>query len=261
MIFPSSLRRCLAILSMSVLSLTAAPPEPITDADKQALQADSISVAAPAAVITAEAKAKLESELAESAKVSQAATTFLAQADLPAIPPPAIAPATRPLDVKPGPETAVINSEGGMYFDPVERVAVYFKNVTVRHPDYNLSGANELKIYFEKKPTKSEPDKSGSQGDFKAQVGKMQRIIATGAVLLEQTRSDSGKELIKASGATLSYDLQADKITISGGFPWVLQGANYMRAKEANLVLRISPKAGSYRGEGHWEMGGDLPKN
>jgi hypothetical protein len=31
-----------------------------------------------------------------------------------------------------------------------------------------------------------------------------------------------------------------------------------LRAKEPNLILRISPNAGSFVTEGHWEMGGKI---
>ena len=72
-------------------------------------------------------------------------------------------------------------------------------------------------------------------------------------------KNDSGKEPIQASGAVFTYHLKEDRVTISGGSPWVVQPpATYLRAMQPNLVLRISPKAGSFITEGRWEMGGKL---
>ena len=82
--------------------------------------------------------------------------------------------------------------------------------------------------------------------------------MATGAVLLDQKPTEAGKEPIKASGAIFTYNIKDDQIILKGGYPWVMQGTTYMRAKEPNLILRISPKAGSFVTEGNWEMGGNL---
>jgi len=209
--------------------------------------------------------------LADAGAASQAAATFLIQADLPPVAPDANPPPAKPLDVKPGPADTVINCEGGMYFDPDEGVLVYLKNVTVKDPRFDLSGADELKIFFGKKPAKTPKDpkdksktaepgkaKDAFGGNLGANFGDVERIVANGAVLLNQKKAAAGKEPIQASGAIFSYDLKADQIIIKGGFPWVVQGATFLRAKEPNLILRISPDAGSFITEGRWEMGGNL---
>jgi lipopolysaccharide export system protein LptA len=246
---------CMAVLSFT---LSAAPPVPISAADKEALERDASPSATPSAALNSETKADLAADDA----VSESAAAFLAQANLPVIPSDSVAAPSKPLEVTQGPQSVTISSDGGMYLDPKEGVAVYLNNVLVRHPDFKLSGANEVKIFFDKKSPKPDGAKAKPSGGSSAALGKVKRIVAMGAVLLEQTRAEPGKELIKASGATFSYNLEADQILIRGGFPWVIQGANYLRAKEANLILRISPKAGSFDTEkGRWEMGGDLPKN
>jgi lipopolysaccharide export system protein LptA len=173
--------------------------------------------------------------------------------------------------VKPEPTDTVIHCEGGMYFDPDEGVLVYLKNVTVKDPRFNLSGANELKVFFGKKPPKEEsknaattdgtgekpakedPAKSVFGGGVGANFGDVERIVATGAVLLDQKPAKEGDEPIQASGAIFSYNIKADQVIISGGYPWVVKGKQRLRAKEPNLNLRISPKAGSFVTEGDWE--------
>ncbi len=243
--------------------LLAVPPPAVTPAEITALQADAASKAPAAAAATAAARASLEADLTDAAAASKAAAAFLVQADLPPVSTAAAAAVAKPLDIKPGPEDTVINFDGGMYFDPDEGVLVYLKNVIVKDPRFDLSGANELKIFFGKKPAKEpkdQPDKpkGGFGGDLGANFGDVERIVATGAIVLNQKSTDASKEPIKASGATFSYNLKADQILISGGFPWVLQGNRFLRAKEPNLMLRISPNAGSFITEGHWEMGGKI---
>ncbi len=264
---PTPPLHAMAVLGMALLAqaLPAAPPPAITAAEIAALQADAASKAPAAAAANTAARSSLDTDLAAAAAASQAAATFLAQADLPPVPAAAIPAPAKPLDVTPGPDDTVIHCEGGMYFDPDDGVLVYLKNVTVKDPRFNLSGANELKIFFGKKPAKAETkdqpattkpaaqDKPGLAGNF----GDVERIVATGAVLIDQ-KAAAGKDPIKASGAIFTYNLKADQIILSGGYPWVLQGKTYMRAKEPNLMLRISPKAGSFVTEGNWEMGGTL---
>lgn len=262
--------RAAAVLGMALPphSLLALPPPPITAEEIKAIEADAASKAPAAAAANAAAGTTLKTDLADAEAASKAAAAFLAQADQAPVAADAEPAAAQPLDVKPGPGDTVINCEGGMYFDPDEGVLVYLKNVTVKDPRFDLSGANELKIFFGKKPAKGEnakpenvkPDKAkeGFGAKMGANFGDVERIVANGAIVLDQKPKDNNKEPIRASGAIFSYNLKADQIIISGGFPWVLQGKTFMRAKEPNLVLRISPKASSFVTEGRWEMGGNL---
>ena len=261
----STLLCAAALLSQPLL---AVPPPAVTPAEIAALQADAASTAPAAATANAAARVSLEADLTAAAAASKAAAAFLVQADLPAVSTADAAAVSKPLDIKSGPKDTVINFEGGMYFDPEQGVLVYLKNVTVKDPRFDLSGANELKVFFGKKPAKEpkdqpEPSKSdkpkgGFGGDFGANFGEVERIVATGAIVLNQKPTDATQEPIKASGATFSFNLKADQILISGGFPWVIQGNRFLRAMEPNLLLRISPEAGSFTTDGHWEMGGNI---
>jgi lipopolysaccharide export system protein LptA len=253
-------------ISMLALPLPAAPPQPVTAEESAALQADAKSKAPEVNASNAAAKTSLATDLADSAEASKAATEFIAQADLPAVPPDA-EPVAKPLEVKNGPNDTIIHCTGGMYFDADAGVLVYLKNVTVNDPRYNLTGADELKIFFGKKPEEpkkeGEPEKpgdkkeSGPGGDIGAKFGDVERIVATGAVRLDQ-KPEPGKEAIKASGRVFTYNLKEDLILLSGGYPWFTQGDRYMRAKEPNLTLKIYPKTGSFSTEGDWEMGGNI---
>jgi lipopolysaccharide export system protein LptA len=265
--------RATAFLGISLLtqSLLAAPPQPLTAGEIAAIQDAAASKAAAATAANAAAHASLDRDLAAAATASKAAAAFLVQTDLPPAAASAEPAAARPLDITPAATATVINCEGGMYFDADEGVLVYLKNVTVKDPRFDLSGANELKIFFEKKPAKvakkdetnapenpkSDKGKAGFGGAVGGNFGDVERIVATGVVKLEQ-KAAAGKEPIKASAAIFTYNLKADQIILSGGYPWFTQGTTYMRAKEPNLILRLSPKTGSFITEGNWEMGGNL---
>jgi hypothetical protein len=154
-----------------------------------------------------------------------------------------------------------------MYFDVDAGLFVYLKNVRVADPRFSLSGANELKIFLAKKPEEPATDpKAAPKADkpsgigLNAKFGDVERIVATGAVRILQKQPEAGKEPVEASGAIFTYQPEAGEIVLSGGFPWVRQGASFMRALEPNLILRIQ-KNGSFVTEGNWDMGGNLNPN
>jgi hypothetical protein len=262
-------------------SLNAAPPPPITEQEKAALQEDAAPKAPAAAAANEAAFVTLNQNLADADRAATASQAFLVKAGVPSPPPVPEPAAAKPLDVNPGPQDTVIQCEGGMYFDSDEGVLVYMKNVTVKDPRFSLAGANELKVFFGKKPPKmvkvvkpvdpdttqptatdkppeaKPPAKTGFGGSIGNNFGEVERIVATGAVVLEQ-KGAAGKEPIKASGAVFSYNIKADQVIIKGGFPWFTQGATFMRAMEPDLILRLSPKTGGFVTEGNWQMGGNL---
>lgn len=281
---PTSPLRATALLGMSLLSqsLLAAPPPPVTAQEMAAIKKDAGSKVAEAAASSAAAHANLEADLASASQASKDLTDFLAETGAPALPADAVPPPAKPLEIINGPNDTVINCTGGAYFDADAGVLVYLKDVTVKDPRYDMTGANELKIFFEKKPTEEKKDgdpksptadeepggpeekkpekkKSGFGGDMGAKFGEVERIVATGAVRIDQ-KPVQGKDPIKASGAIFTYNLKTDEMILSGGYPWFTQGATYMRAKEPNLLLRLFPNTGSFRTEGNWESGGNLEK-
>ncbi|NJR41895.1 MAG: hypothetical protein HC767_03810 [Akkermansiaceae bacterium] len=230
----SKLRATALSLAVATQAINAAPPEATAQIDAS----------------NKEARADLTKDLDDSVAALNAAKSFLKQADASVTTSAPIPAPDKPLEVKTSDTETVIHCEGGMYFDAEEGVLVYLKNVTVKDPRFNLSGANEVKVFFGKKPPKgksktvdekSEEPKLG--GKIGANFGDVEKIIATGAVLLEQVAREANREPIKASGAIFTYRLKEDQVTISGGFPWVVQGATYLRAKQANLTLRLSPKS------------------
>mgnify|MGYP002127507339 CR=1 FL=1 len=253
--------RATALLGMSLLTqpLNAAAPPTLTPAEMAAVQADAASKSAGAKAAATAARAGLDQDLSDAQAASQAATKFLAESDQAAVATDTIPAPAKPLEVQPGPADSVIQCEGGMYFDADGGVLVYLKNVTVKDPRFNLSGANELKIFLSKKPTKQGAPPNANPGKSeKARFGDVERMVATGAVKIEQKAPEAGKLPINASGAVFTYNIKKEEIVLSGGYPWITQGTTYMRAKEPNLILRIFPKTGSFVTEGNWDMGGNI---
>jgi lipopolysaccharide export system protein LptA len=257
----TSPRRAAASL-LAGSTLIAAQPAALSQQEKSAIATDAASAVPAHAETSRESKKELRAELDASAAATAAAAAFLEKSDLASGQTGVTPPPAAPLDVKPGPGDTVITCDGGMYFNSDEGVFVYLKNVRVADPRFALSGANELKVFLgeksEQKPAKPTADGKPAIG-LGAKFGDVERIVATGAVRILQKQPEAGKEPVEASGAIFTYHPKTGEIVLTGGYPWVKQGVNFMRANEPELSLRIQ-KNGSFVTEGNWSMGGKLDK-
>jgi hypothetical protein len=248
-------------------SLTiATPPAYVSESELAAIKSSAVTVKPQLDGKSDEVKAKLQADLAAGKKASDAAHGFVKTAELKGIPGQTSSTEGSPLAISPGPNDTVIKCDGGMYFDAEEGVLVYLKNVSVSDPRFTLSGADELKVFFDKKEPKKpapadkkeddknkavkKPEASGPAANF----GDVRKLIATGTIHLVQ-KSVGGKEPVDASGGILTYDVPKGEIIISQRYPWVKQGNFYARAKQPNLTLRLLNN-GSFSTQGEWEMGG-----
>ncbi len=296
---PQSPFRAMAVVGMSLFtqSLLAKPPVPMTEAELAAIHADAASRAPVARERTADSQAGLEKNLADSDAASKAAAAFLASTDLPPVSDDEPVPPAEPLDVSDDIKRSVISCDGPIYFDPDERLLVFLKNVVVKDPRFDLTGANEAKAFFEEKPAESKKEKSdkpvtgpkkgkdekpdsskkdtgaadgkpakkssdssmpGFGGDVGANIGEVERIVATGTIKIVQKATD-GKEAIEASGGTFTYNVKTGEVTISGRYPWGRQGGRYVRSLKENNLIRISNGQMDTPGGG-WEAGIPVPE-
>ena len=254
----------LAGLALVAQPLAAAPPPNLTPKEQAALEADAATKAPILAAANAETQKVIADTAAVSNKVDAAAASFLSDAKIPNpakdIPESA---APKPLEVELGPTQTTITCDGGMYFDADEGILVYSKNVVVKDPRFDLTGANELKVFLSKKaPAEEKAPKESTAGEkpmanIGAGFGDVERILATGAVRLIQKQAGDGKPPIEASGAIFNYNVKTGEIVVSGGYPWIKQGSNFLHASEPNLTLRIQ-RSGSFSTQGKWKMGGEL---
>lgn len=241
----------LALIGQSLLA--APPPEAAPATSDEAHKAR-----------MAETRTAIRADLAQSRESTAAADKFIKE--IGAEPPPAelIPEPDKPLEITPDPTKMTMDCDGGVYFDPKENVVVCRQNVVVKDPRFDLSGLNELKIYFEKKPEapkepNSTPPSDKKPDDFaglSASFGKIEKVVGTGAVKLDQKPQD-GSEPIHASGAVFTYNVKTGQATLAGGYPWVIQGPKRFRAQEKNAIIRIHMNESTFDAEG--KFGAMLP--
>ncbi|MGC4015661.1 MAG: SGNH/GDSL hydrolase family protein [Luteolibacter sp.] len=301
MSFPVPARAMLSLLGAATLILPAmgdVPPK-LTAEERARMLADTASAAPDAARKAAEI-GELEAKATEAANAAdqqvaaflqKAALTSLAVEAAPSAPPatkpetaavPVYTAPTKPLEVEEKPDDTVIESQGGMYFDAAKGIFVYLKDVRLNNPKLTLTGANELKIFIDKKEKEAKPGdpktgdgktdpkkpddaqkaadpnakKASGLGDATASFGEVDHITATGAVRVLM-KSVDGKPPVEASAAVLNYNVKTGETILHGGYPWVKSGDRFMRAKEPDLYLRIQ-KDLSFVTEGVWDSGGSL---
>jgi hypothetical protein len=163
--------------------------------------------------------------------------------------------ANPPLAVTPGPDDAVISCEGTMRYDASEGVLVYLDGVRLTDPRFSLTGADELKVFFEKPPsdkTDATDGKTQTAAGLGAKFGRVERIVATGAIRLVRKAAGEKEPQIEAGGAIFSFAPNTGRITLINGYPWVKQGTLNLRAKEPNVTLHIE-QSGVLMTEGKWE--------
>ena len=165
-----------------------------------------------------------------------------------------------------------ITSDDGAFFDSKNGLLIFLKNVVVRDPRFSLSGADELKVFFDPKEvpaaakatpqppageqanTPPEPVKPGGAGapvrDEKAGIadakfGKPNRIIATGTVVVEYQSGKKDDPPVKASARTVIYDLKKEEFILRGGSPWVLREGQ-LSSVPGNDAYIVIQKDGSF---------------
>ncbi len=299
---PALLATTLACVMIS-LPASAESPARLGPEERALIEADSASVGDGLKTAAAGVKDQIEADRVRSNGANDTVREFLAQAALAGIsiedaPAPAakdpgpstdpVAAPNKPLEVKPGANDTLISADDGMYFDAEKGLLVYLKNVRLTGPDFDLSGANELKVFLGKKEEKKKiPAKAGEpvpapapapapekdekkdekKVDKKAAApgilgadggfGDPEKIVATGAVKITQ-KAVNGKPPVVASAAILTYDAKSGQIILTGGYPWVQQGGTFMRSTVANGTLRVEKDGSFVTGVERWDMGGQL---
>jgi len=241
--------------------LIALPTPFVSEDELAAIKADSAPAKPEADRRSTATQASFNESVEQGNKASGDALEFISTSEIKSVATqePRAEEEAKPLEVKPGPDDTLITCDGGMYFDSDEGILVYLGNVKVTDPRFSLSGAEQLKVFFEKKPGKKKVKKDDKEPAGMGNFGDVQKIIAEGAVRIDQ-KGVNGKEPIQASGSILTYNIPTGEIIIHGGYPWVKQGTYFTRAKQPNLTLRLLNN-GSFSTQGNWEMGGNLKGN
>lgn len=165
-----------------------------------------------------------------------------------------------------------ITSDDGAFFDSKNGLLIFLKNVVVRDPRFSLTGADELKVFFDPKEVPAaakaapkppageqanpppEPVKPGGAGALvkeekavigDAKFGKPNRIIATGTVVVEYQSGKQDDPPVKASARTVIYDLKKEQFILRGGSPWVLREGQ-LSSVPGNDAYIVIEKDGSF---------------
>jgi len=175
-----------------------------------------------------------------------------------------------------------ITSDNGAFFDSKEGLLVFLKNVVVADPRFSLTGADEVKVFFDSReeteaarakvmaemkaraeakakaegkhpatvpdPPAAEEDagKKEKAGLADAKFGEPNRIIATGSAVVVEYRADGPDgEAVKASARTVIYDLKKGEFILRGGSPWLLREGQ-LSSVPGNDAYIVIQKDGSF---------------
>ena len=263
------------IAGAMIAAAASAPAEGLDKLDDQQLKgldhlAASKKTEADAAA--KEADASIEKSTAQSDKADETLGKFLRDAaiDVPngAIP-----------DLKtkvPDPEgqdskqTASFSAEDGIYFDSEAGLLVFLKNVKANHPEFTLTGADEVKVFLDKQPKKKGETKGPEKVDEKkagellggAKFGDPSKIIATGTIVVEKIKTKPGDKSAKASGRQIVYDFKTNEVILRGGQPWIISDTASGRVVDPEGYIRINVETGdaSFVGDSEGFVAFDKPK-
>ena len=255
------------LMVVSMVGLQAAELPELGEAELRGLDRLAVPSTATFQLIAAEGEAKLAEGDAASHAADEQLDEFLREA-LPEVEVP------KNLDLKaevPGPEMdekakgmARIEASKGVFFDSQTGMLVFLEDVKVDHPQFALTGADEVKVFFEQKKQKQRKKgqadedaaknaaarenetKDQKKGDAMAGIGEFgdpQRIIATGAVVVER-KAQGDERKVQASGRQMVMDLSSQELIIRGGQPWVISDTANGRIVDPDGYIRINLKSG-----------------
>lgn len=239
-------------LAAGTLMLVSAPlqgePQPALDAEQiQGLDRLAVSNADDAEAAATQATADLEKAEADSAQADVSLDSFLRRAavELPEGKTPDLTSEVPAPEKPPIKLPATVEADGGIYFDAEAGLLTFLKNVRFDHPQFSLQGAEEVKVFVDKKEkpaAEAGEDEKPKDGDL--EFGDPTKIIATGAVVVERKKSATDTRSVKASGRQMVYDLTNGELIIRGGQPWVLSDSANGRIIDPNGYIRINLKSG-----------------
>lgn len=263
---PAPLRLGAAGIAMIAASaLHAEPPTPLTEQERTGLDRLAVSKADEAASAAAETAEEIEEAEDQSEAADESLRAFLREAaieiadgPMPDLTEKLADPEELPEDALP----ATIQADDGIFFDTETGILVFLKNVRVRHPEFNLDGADEVKVFMEKpdEAPEAEPKEDAKDEIFGGgKFGKPAKIVATGAVVVERIDPGDGKK-IKAAGRQMVLDLDTNEVIIRGGQPWVISPELNARMADPNGYFKMNMETGDASAVGKTEALVDVRK-
>ncbi|MGB6223368.1 MAG: hypothetical protein WBG04_20230 [Haloferula sp.] len=211
------------------------------------------SVEDDAAAAAKEAAESLEKSDAQSKQADETLGEFLTKAavDVPKGKIPDLSAKVPDPEFPSGKQLATFSADDGIYFDSENALLVFLKNVKARHPEFTLDGADEVKVFFDKKKDKagnSEPEKIDEEEAGKllggSSFGDPSKIVATGTIVIEKIKTDPGDKSAKASGRQIVYDFKTNEVIIRGGQPWIISDSVSGQVVDPNGYIRMNVNTG-----------------
>ena len=165
-------------------------------------------------------------------------------------------------------QPATITADDGIYFDSEAGLLVFLKNVKATHPEFTLTGADEVKVFLDKK----EPKKGETEGLEKvdekeadellggAKFGDPSKVVATGTLVIEKIKTKPGDKSAKASGRQLVYNIKTNEVILRGGQPWIISDSVSGRVVDPDGYIRMNVETGNGETVGKTELIGDIKK-
>ena len=223
-------------------------------------------------------------------------TTLLAE-PLASSPAAAASDVPRP-NIPEDPSKTRITSDDGAFFDSKNGLLIFLKNVVVRDPRFSLTGADEVKVFFDsveetkaarkkimaemqakadakavaegrdpeaerleaekKAAADKEPAKEKKAGIPDAKFGEPNKIIATGTVVVEYQPEEKDASPVKASARTVIYDLKKKEFILRGGSPWVLREGQLSSVPGNDAYIVIQENGSFVTGNGGIDASMDI---
>lgn len=140
---------------------------------------------------------------------------------------------------------ASIQAKKGIFFDSESGVLVFLESVDIDHPEFTLTGADEVKVFMEQdesSPDDEDEKENGVLAD--AKFGDPARIVATGTVVVERKKLQPGDKAAKASGRQMVMDLNSNELIIRGGQPWIISDTANGRVVDPKGYIMINLESG-----------------
>ena len=234
-------------LMLVAAPLAAHPPGTLDATQLEGLNRLAVSAAPAAAEAAADAAANVEKAEADATQADQSLDAFLRRAavELPAGEAPDLTSAVPDPELPPVRLPAEVRAEGGIFFDSESGILTFLRKVEFTHPQFTLRGADEVKVFVEKKKTQPPPaGPDGAQAEEELEFGDPTKIIATGALVVERKATGPDGRDVKASGRQMVYDLKNGELIIRGGQPWILSDSANGRVIDPDGYIRINVKTG-----------------
>ena len=138
--------------------------------------------------------------------------------------------------------------EGGLSFDSEKGHIVYLGEIDVQEPRFRLRCNNSLRITLTEREDAEEKRLEGPEA-----FSDVDRIVALGEVIITRLPQPDAKPVVAMSAAA-TYRAGDGILALRGGYPEILQGRSFFRAREKGLYILFYPNGSFELARGAWDQ-------